>query len=470
VGAGPGRKGKQPRRRAAELTADTILTGTVIDAGILEAIVATEAGPVRVRGAVPGDRVRLRVVHSGRNATWGKLEQVLVPSPQRVAHRCPLILTCGGCPWQAWDPQAQRSEKRRRLEVLLAPHTTAPIREVLSAGADYGYRNKHLVAVGGRAGALRFGLFAPRSHHLVPASACPVQSDAGNAAMDGIRRVLDDFGVAPAAESSPGGLLRHLLLRVAPGSGQIGITLAVRTWPCPRGRELGQALLQVPGIASVWANHSPKPDSIALGPKSTPLAGHHRLAAAVGETRYVLTPTAFFQTNTPALPLLVGSVGRALPDRMEHLVDLYAGVGMFSLAFARRAAHVTAVEADPRAIHDLAAGARLNGITHIAVRAGDAALARIRGSNPDAVIVDPTRGGLPRSLIHRICSQMAPARVVYVSCSPRALALDLEQFAVRGYRVTEVQPVDLFPHTPHLETVVTLERRSAARPSRPHRR
>jgi 23S rRNA (uracil1939-C5)-methyltransferase len=453
VRAGPGRERET-------------LEGTVIDAGALEAIVATSAGRVRVRGVVPGDRIRLRVMHRGRNATWGTLEQVLVPSPQRVAHRCPLILTCGGCPWQAWDPRAQRAEKHRRLEALLAPHITAPVKEVLSADADYGYRNKHLVAVGGRPGALRFGLYAPRSHYLVPADACPVQSNDGNAAMDAIRRVLDTFGVVPVTETSPDGLLRHLLLRVAPGTGQIGVTLAVRTWPCPHGRELGEALLEVPGVVSVWANHSPKPDSIALGPKSTPLAGHHRLAASVAEIRYVLTPTAFFQTNTPALPLLVDAVGRALPERMDHLVDLYAGVGMFSLAFARRAAHVTAVEADPRAIHDLAAGARLNSIGNITVRAGDAAAARIRGPRTDAVIVDPTRGGLPQSLIHRMCSQMSPAWVVYVSCSPRALALDLEQFATRGYHATRVQPVDLFPHTPHLETVVTLERGSAVRTPR----
>jgi 23S rRNA (uracil1939-C5)-methyltransferase len=445
----------------AAVVVDTRLEGTVVDAGALEAIVATPAGPVRVRGAVPGDRIRLRVTHRGRNATWGALEEVLAPSPRRVAPRCPLILTCGGCPWQAWDPEAQRAEKRRRLETLLAPHTTAPVREVSSAGADYGYRNKHLVAVGGRPGALRFGLYAPRSHHLVPADACPVQSEAGNTAMATMRRVLDALGIAPVSEAQAGGLLRHLLLRVAPGTGQIGVTLAVRTWPCPRGREVGEALLSVPGVVSVWANHSPKPDSIALGPKSTPLAGHHRLAATVSGIRYVLTPTAFFQTNTPALPLLVDAVGRALPDRMEHLVDLYAGVGMFSLAFARRAGHVTAVEADPRAIRDLTAGARLNGITNIAARAGDAAASRIRGPHPDAVIVDPTRGGLPHSLIHRICAQMAPARIVYVSCSPRALAVDLERFAGGGYRATRIQPVDLFPHTPHLEAVVTLERRAS---------
>lgn len=448
-----------------------------MDAGALEAIVATSAGPVRVRGVVPGDRIRLRILHRGRNAVWGELERVLSPSPERVANRCPLIFVCGGCPWQAWDPAAQREEKRRRLEALLRPTAPAAVREVLAAGDDYGYRNKHLVAVGGRAGALDFGLFAPRSHHLVPADACPVQSRAGEAALAGIRLVLDRFGLEPAGDETQGGgrgLLRHVLLRVAPGTGQIGVTLAVRSWPCPQGRELGEALLQVPGVASVWANHSPRPESIALGFKSTPLAGHHRLAVLVGGTRYVLTPTGFFQTNTPALSLLVDAVGAALPERMTHLADLYSGVGLFSLAFARRAAQVSAIEADSRAIRDLVAGARLNEIDNIAAQPGDAASARIRGPRVDALILDPPRGGLPISLIPRVAEQMAPGRIVYVSCSPRALAQDLERFAAQGYRATRIQPVDMFPHTPHLETVVTLERGGASRSSgsrsRPSRR
>jgi len=315
-------------------------------------------------------------------------------------------------------PAAQRAEKHRRLAALLAPHTTAPVQEALSAGADYGYRKQALGGAGWPAGSAALRVVRAPQPLSRPADACPVQSNEGNAAMDAIRRVLDANGVVPVTDASRGGLLRHLLLRVAPGTGQIGVTLAVRTWPCPRGRELGQALLEVPGVVSVWANHSPKPDSLALGLKSTPLAGHHRLAASVGEIRYVLTPTAFFQTNTPALPLLVDAVGRALPERMDHLVDLYAGVGMFSLAFARRATHITAVEADPRAIHDLAAGARWNSVGNITVRAGDAAAARIRGPRPDAVIVDPTRGGLPQSLIHRMCSQMSPLRV-YTFRAPR---------------------------------------------------
>ncbi len=435
-----------------------LLEGTVIDPGAREAVVETAEGHVRVRGVVLGDRIRLRVTHRGLNAMWGECVEVLEPSPERVEHRCALIATCGGCPWQAWDPAAQRVEKRQRLERFLGPHTSAPVHEPLHAETDYGYRNKLLVAAGGRAGALHFGLYAPRSRTLVPADACPVQSDVGAAVLDAVRGVLNEQRWEPVHDDAPGGWLKHALVRVAPGTDQVGVTLVLRLWPCPQSAAVGRALLEIPGVASVWANHSPHAHAVALGPKSAPLAGRHRLNAAVGAVRYLLTPFVFFQTNSPALPLLVSAVGAALPERMNHLVDLYAGVGLFTLAFAERARQVTAVEAHPVAAKDLSAAVRMHGHEHVTVRAADAGEVRVKGPRPDAVIVDPPRGGLPEGLIERLAGRLAPQRLVYVSCSPRALAVDLERLASRGYRARAIQPIDLFPHTPHVEAVVTLDR------------
>ncbi len=450
AGRAPGAAGDSPAE-------PELLEGRVVDAGAREALVETPAGPVRVRGVVVGDRIRLRVLYRGRHSTWGQCEEVIEPSPERVEPRCTVTAVCGGCPWQSWDPGAQRAERRRRLERLLRPHTDAPVAEVLHAETDYGYRNKLLVAVGGRAGELQFGLYAPRSRDLVPTDACPVQDEAGSRVLGGIREILNAAGMEPAA-SGAGGRLKHLLVRVAPGTGQVGVTLVVQDWPLPEGPALGRALLGVPQVVSVWGNYSPRRLALALGPTSAPLAGRHRLEAEVAGTRYLMTPTAFFQTHTPALALLRSAVERALPPRMTHLVDLYAGVGFFSLAFASRAGQVTAVESQAAACKDLAAAARMNGFDNITVRAMDAAQARIRGPRPEVVIIDPPRGGIPGDLIERLATRTAPDRVVYVSCSPRALALDLQQFAAHGYQAKEVQPVDLFPHTPHLEAVVALAR------------
>lgn len=443
--------------RERRLRAGAVIEGEVVDAGEREALVATAAGPIRVRGLVPGDRVRVRVTHAGHNASWGALEELVAPSPERVTPRCDRHEACGGCPWQAWDPAAQRREKARRLAAVLAPLGPLPIAPVAAPPEPYGHRNKLLLAAGGRSGALTLGLYAPRSHDVVPGEGCVVHDPAGEAAVQAVRAALDAARLPPWDERTGRGVLRHVLVRVAPGTGEVGVTLVVARWPLRGGAATGERLLRVPGVASVWANHNPVVTSVALGPTSERLAGRPRLLAAVGATRYLLTPTGFFQTSTPALPLLVGAVAAALPARMGHLVDLYAGAGLFSLALAPRAARVTAVEASETAIGDLRAAARLNGFAHVTGLAGDAATAPLPPGPVEAVVVDPPRAGLPAAALARL-QTLAPPHLVYVSCAPRSLARDLHTLVAAGWRVTAVQPVDLFPHTPHVESVVALER------------
>lgn len=449
---------KEQERQDRRASVGERLDGVVTDAGEREALVQTDAGVVRVRGVVPGDRVRVRVTHVGQNATWGALDAVLAPSPERVTPRCDRIEACGGCPWQAWDPAAQRREKERRLALALEGLGAPPIEPVAAPPVDYGHRNKLLLAAGGRAGALSFGLYAPRTHDVVPAEGCPVHEPAGEAALRAVTGRLDALGVPPWDERTGHGLLRHVLLRVAPGTGQVGVTLVVAHWPLRDGAALGQALVGLPGVVSVWANHNPEATSVALGAESVRLAGRDRLLAHVGAARYLLTPTGFFQTSSPALPLLVDAVAAAVPERMAHLLDLYAGAGLFTLALAPRATRVTAVEAAPTAVGDLRAAAKLARLRHVRSLALDAAVLRAQEPPPDVVVVDPPRAGLPAPLVERLAAEWRPGHLVYVSCNPAALARDLRALQAGGYRIARVQPVDLFPHTPHLETVALLVR------------
>jgi 23S rRNA (uracil1939-C5)-methyltransferase len=445
-------------RQERPLRAGDVVTGAVADAGEREALVAVPGGTVRVRGVVPGDRVRVRVTHVGQNSAWGELDALVTPSPERVVPCCDRIALCGGCPWQAWEPVAQRREKARRLAAALAPLGPLPIASVLAPeGPPYGHRNKLLLAAGGRRGALSFGLFAPRTHDVVPGEGCVVHDPLGEVALQAVRAALDAALLPPWDEATGRGVLRHVLVRVAPGTGQIGVTLIVARWPLRDGAALGRRLLHIPGVVSVWANHNPVATSVALGPTSARLAGRPRLRAQVGAATYFLTPTGFFQTSTPALPLLVGAALAALPPALDHVVDLYAGAGLFSLALAPRAAHVTAVEASATAVADLRAAARRAGYGHVEGVAEDAVTAPLPAGPVDAVVVDPPRAGLPAAVLARL-ADLAPRRLVYVSCAPRTLARDLHALVAAGWRVTAIRPVDLFPHTPHLETVAALER------------
>ena len=434
------------------------LEGEVVDPGDREAVVHTGRGPVRLRGVVPGDRVRLSVTHVGKNAVWGRLEELLRPSNERTRPRCRHFVQCGGCPWQAWELTAQRREKRRRLVELLGGLGPPEVAEVAHAGDGYGHRNKILLPAGGRKGRLSFGLFEPRSHRQVHAGSCPVHDPAGEAALAALRRQLDSLNISPYDERTGRGVLRHVLVRVAPGTGQIGVCLYVKPWPLRRAQELGEGLLGIQGVVSVHAVHKPGDGGPAAPGVGLHLAGKPRLMVRVGEPRYLLTPTAFFQTNTPALPSLLEAVRAALPERVEHLLDLYAGVGLFALALAPVSGRVTAVESMPAAAGDLAAAARMQGLGHVDVMESDASLLSLLSPRPDAAIVDPPRAGLPPVLLRRLTGDLRPRHLVYVSCAPRALARDLAALTAAGYRIRGVQPVDLFPHTPHIETVVGLSR------------
>ena len=435
-----------------------ILEGTVVDAGDREAVASTALGPVRVRGAVLGDRLRIRVVRAGQHAAWGRVEEILAPSPQRVVPRCGVIAFCGGCPWQAWDPAAQREEKRRRVEAELRGLGPVEVEPVASAPDVYGFRNKLLLAAGGRPGKLRFGLYAPRTHRLVPAEECPVQDPEGNRIVGALARVLNSFGIPPFDELLGTGLLRHILVRIAPGTGQAGVVLAAKSWPLPRVGEIAKRILDIPGVLSVYGGPHEEQGPAAKAAPPALLSGRPRLLARAGSARILLTPSTFFQTNSPALPLLVDAVREALPKRIAHLADLYSGAGLFTLSFAKKASKVTAVDEDPGAIRDLAESVRMQEFHHVAAVAADAARAEIEGTKPDVVILDPPRAGIPAGLARRLVEEWRPARIIHVSCSVKALARDLAMLSSRGYRILKVQPIDLFPHTPHIEVVASLER------------
>ncbi len=433
------------------------IDGVVVSAGKREAAASTAMGTVRVRGVVPGDRIRIRISHAGVNETWGKAVAIIEPSPERVVERCSAAGACGGCPWQAWELAAQRREKARRLMEALSQAGTVhgTVEEIRGAGDGFGCRNKILLAAGGSAGSLKLGLYVPRTHKLIPAEACPVHAPAGAEAVRGIERVLDGFRIAPWDERRRTGTLRSALVRVAPETGRIGVVLMIREWPLKAGPVIGRRMLGIPGVVSVHASHNPDPGAAFPGTPPRLIAGTRRIEVRVRGTAWLLSPSTFFQTNGAALPLLVDAVGMALPERVGVLADLYAGAGLFALSFARRAEQVVAVEADREAVSDLRASADLNGLRNVRTIEGDAAASLSGLHAPDAVVLDPPRAGIPAPLVKRI-AEWRPSRIVYVSCSLDALARDLIRFRNAGFSVLRAMPVDMFPHTPHLETVVSL--------------
>jgi 23S rRNA (uracil1939-C5)-methyltransferase len=343
---------------------------------------------VFVPGALPGERVRIRVAEEHRGFLRGELLEVLEPSPDRISPPCPYATTCGGCHWQHVAYPAQLACKRAvvveqltRLGGLAAP----PVEEPIPCPAMWGYRNHCRFH---RAGQGRWGFRAARSHTVVPVARCLL-------AMDPIAAWL----TAMQGQDGPA-------------------EIAVRA--------LGDGV-----VTSL-----------------TPRPAHAR----VGDAHFRVSPDAFFQVNTPLLPTLVAKVTEALGlQGGERVVDAYAGVGLFARFLAERAAAVVAVESGPAAIAD--ARANLASFPHVEVIEGRAErVVPALSGRIDAAVVDPPRAGCDAAVIKSLAARPVP-RLVYVSCDAATLGRDARRLTAAGYRLASVTPIDLFPHTFHVETI-----------------
>jgi 23S rRNA (uracil1939-C5)-methyltransferase len=442
-------------------------------------------GVVLVPFTIPGERVRVDSAAlgspPGRRGGTGPAE-VLDASPHRVVPRCPHFGPCGGCSWQhiAYAEQLRlKTATVQRLVSRAVPGAPAvrPTLPATSPDAPWGYRQKvHFVF--GRAGspgarrpgsALVMGHYARGSRRIVPVRECPVHDPAGNrvafAFLDGCVRA----GVAPATGRGPqargtapsgDGVLKSIAVRVAAATGEIMATLVVSRTTDARLRSVTRRLLETDTApTSFHLNVHPRDDGFIFGRETRRVEGPDRLRDEIGGTSYLISPTAFFQTNARAAALLVRLVAEAIPPG-AGVLDLYAGAGLFALALARAGHSVVAVEENRAAVADGEASRRLNGVAEprcrFVAQPVERALARLDGA--DAVVLDPPREGCTPRVTEQVFGRLRPRRAVYVSCNPEALARDLERIVALGYAIDSMQPVDMFPHTAHIETVAVLSR------------
>jgi len=366
---------------------------------------APDGRVVFVPFAAPGDRARVRITERHKRFARGRLEELLAPGPARREPVCPVFGTCGGCTWQHLDYAAQVEAKRAILRDALerlGGLRLAAAPEVRPAPSPYAYRGRARVLLNRG----RVGFRQRRSHRLCETARCPVLAPA-------LDRALGDL-----AERAP---REHLQ--------------AVGEW------EL------VAGAAG----------AVRVTPLAHPLPRSPRLALAVHDERIEVSPGVFVQAH-PALHAALARTVHDAAGRGDTAVELFCGAGFFTLGLARRFARVVAVESEGRAVADLRRNLEAAGLGNVEVRGGRAE--RVLGGVPGpvaAMVLDPPRTGLPPGLVEAVAGR-APERLVYVSCAPDTLARDLARLVGRGYALTRVQGLDLFPQTPHLEAVATLDR------------
>jgi len=419
----------------------------------------------------PGDRVEAEVTETAARFARARVISVLRPGPGRIAPPCPIYAECGGCTWQHLDYAAQLRWKRtivvealRRLGHVADPE--ALVADTLPADPPWRYRHKMAVpfAPPGRPGdPPRAGFYAARSHRIVPLEACAIQHPLLDRALGETRRLAGALGVEAYDERTRRGDLRHLVGRVSHSTGRLLLCLVTARAEFPPASELARGLMgALPECAGVVQNINGAPGNAILGRTTRTLAGSDHLVETLDGLRFLVSAPSFFQVSPAQASVLYRTaVRQAAVRRDEVAFDVYAGVGTLSLYLARTAGSVEAVEEVPEAVQDGRRNAAANKAAHLRFHLGAAEevvpTLVARGSRPDVVVLDPPRKGAAEVVLAAV-ARARPGRIVYVSCNPATLARDVERLAAGGYRLHQVQPVDMFPQTAHVECSALLVR------------
>lgn len=434
-----------------------------------EGVARAEGYVVFVPGGIPGDRLEVRVEQVRPRFARAAIERVLTPSPHRTDPPCPYFGRCGGCRLQHVRYEAQLAFKQRQVADCLArlgglDDVAAVLRPILGAAEPFGYRNKMEFTFAEAEGRAVVGLHeAERYDHILDVDACLLQSEAMNAVLREVRAFVREHGWPVYRQEREEGLLRFLVLREGRATGERMVNLVTASPDVATARALADRLrARCPGVSAVVLNVNPRKAAVAVGVEEHPIAGNERIRERLGGLEFSIFANSFFQTNTRQAERLFGIVVEyAGLTGGETVLDLYSGTGAISLLLAGRARAVYGIELVPAAIEDATRNAAVNGITNCTFLAGEVRdvlpeLLR-RGIRADLVVADPPRAGFhPRAL--RAVLALGAGRLVYVSCNPATLARDLGVLTAGGYRLEAVQPVDMFPHTPHIEVVARLVR------------
>ena len=382
---------------------------------------------------------------------------------------CRHVAECGGCGLQQLAYPQQLEQKRGLLQDLLrrsmaerAPQVAAPIGMATAEdGMPWAFRQKASFVFGrGPRGELTMGHFARGTNDVVPVTECPVHAGRANRIAFALYAELRRAGVQ--AWDGRGGLLRHVVIQTSSDEREAVAVLVVVKNDAKLREPLRRLLASPDRPDGLMLNLHDRPGPYQLGRESLRIDGPgHVLERALG-LDFLVSPTGFFQTNVAAALVLLGLVRQALPRRSGlRVLDLYSGSGLFALPLARDGHHVTAVEEGRKATRDAARSAKRGGIPETRLRLVPSrvedALPRLR-ERFDVVILDPPRQGCPEPVLRQVAERLRPERLLLVSCNPEALARELAFLDRAGYRAERVQPVDMFPHTPHVEALAVLRR------------
>ena len=419
--------------------------------------------PVFLRGGVPGDVVTAHIIKAKKNYAVARLQQVLEPSPHRVESDCPVSAQCGGCAFRTVDYAEELRFKQQRIDDAFQRigHLDLQVEGVLAAPDTVRYRNKAQYPVQLQDGRPVAGFYAYKSHRVVPTGDCLLQCTDFSAGVAACLQWAEEYQISVYNEETGTGLLRRLYFRKGQATGQVLACIVINGTDLPGGDALCAALrAAVPGLVGVVLNSNTRRTNVILGDRDRVLWGKGELLDKLCGKTFAIGPHAFYQVNHDQCERLYALAGDFAGLTGEQvLLDLYCGVGTIGLTLADRCRRLIGVEVVPQAVENARENAWRNGIENAEFLCADAAGAATQlasqGVRPDVAIVDPPRKGCAPEVFAAI-DKMGIERLVYVSCDPATLARDLALLATMGYTARRACGVDLFPRTPHVETVVML--------------
>ncbi|MBJ6360357.1 23S rRNA (uracil(1939)-C(5))-methyltransferase RlmD [Paenibacillus sp. GCM10012307] len=422
---------------------------------------------VFIEGALPGEVVRASVTKVEPGFLMATIVELERRSPDRQEPRCPVYSACGGCQLQHMTYSAQLAAKEELVREAFQRYAglqELPMHPIIGMDDPWGYRNKAQLQTGYEGKDIIAGLYAAGTHRLVDISGCGVQHPVINEVIEKVKSILTELHISVYNERTREGAVRTIVARIAKSTGDIQLTLITAVDRLPDSRRLIQRIREaLPIVRTIAQNVNKGKSSLIFGEKTIVLWGQERLSETLGEVKFALSPRAFFQLNPEQTVKLYNKVEEAASLSGEELiVDAYCGTGTIGLWLAPHAREVRGIEVIPEAVQDARDNARESGVTNAQFYEGRAEKLLPewigRGIRPDVIVVDPPRTGCERPLLEAVV-QAKPKRLVYVSCNPSTLAKDCKYLLEHGFRLESVQPVDMFPQTSHVESVILMVRK-----------
>lgn len=430
-----------------------------------EGVGKIEGFTVFVDGAIPEDKVKIIITVVKKNYAIGKMIELVEESPHRLKAVCSFANQCGGCQTQNIDYPYQLQLKEKIVKDALERIGGLGIEDIkvhpiIGMEEPFHYRNKAQYKTHKKG----LGFYEKKSHNVVPLTDCKIQSKESLMTIQYLNQFITEYNISIYDENTHKGILRGIVERVSYYKDEIMLIMVINDKKFKWSKELIHFIKEnLPKVKSLYLNINTKKTNVVLSKENKLIYGKEKILDTIGDLKYEISPLSFFQVNPIQTKVLYDKVVEfAGLTGKETVFDLYCGIGSISLYLAKKAKMVYGVEIVPEAIEDAKHNKRLNKIENAEFIVGKSevempALAQ-KGIQADVIVVDPPRKGCDEKLLRSILN-MSPKRVVYVSCNPATLGRDLKILSEGGYEVKEVQPVDMFPHSMHVETICLMSKK-----------